>query len=68
MDHNLCSSSYLEMKSNSGQVTMDVLQPSVGGEDGGNTREIVSFHVTEDKLRVLLHELEAARDVMKGVE
>jgi hypothetical protein len=68
VDHNLCSSSYQEMKSNSGQLTLEVLQPSVDGPDGGSTKERVSLHLTEDKLRVLLHELEAARDVMKGVE
>lgn len=77
VDYTLCSSASPSILAPSGQFTMQVLSPKGlrrgkeegdGGREGGQEGETVSFHLTRDKLRVLLHELEAARDVMKSVE
>lgn len=65
VDHTLCSSAAHALGSNSAQLTLQVLPPSVSGAEGGKD---VSLHLTQDKLRMLLHELEAARDVMKGAD
>lgn len=62
VDHTLCSSASHDLKTNSGQLTLEAL-PSQG--KGG---EMVSMHMTQDKLRVLIHELEAARDMMRAAE